>query len=461
MKTFKILILPALAFFCVLSAYADNANRKIVKVFEDENLKKGYITLFLSDGEIIHFRKSNELLRKKVLNFYKEGKLIYFVQEERSLKAKHKALIVKDIYSNANSFSDSHRNSNNNSFKETVSLLNPKNVIFEEDRNFDPLEQANLTLFSTYQEAQEVMNSFNGKTADKSQCYNRSHMWTFEVFQSSDATLNLGKTWIFFTHKYIREFDYKWWFHTAPFAKVDDANGMYLLDRGFTRIPYNLKNWTDLFMKNNSQCREVVDYLKYENNQESEYCYLIHSNQFFWQPYQLKNLSARGNLKVKYQLSDLKLAYKDALIFWDETIPGYEQEDTSTDDDIDLPTNESRRPPVSVPSNGPVVVGGAWVKVGDRVINSNGFEGRVTGIINSQKANIRFKNSYNSVSVRVQYLARTYGSSNSGLAVGDRVKSPYGVIGTVSGVFKDGAVSVMYRNAQKHIWQKPSQLTRI
>jgi hypothetical protein len=41
------------------------------------------------------------------------------------------------------------------------------------------------------------------------------------------------------------------------------------------------------------------------------------------------------------------------------------------------------------------------------------------------------------------------------------VRSRYGVVGRVSGVFQDGALAVKYRNSQKHIWQSASDLTRL
>jgi hypothetical protein len=219
-------------------------------------------------------------------------------------------------------------------------------------------------------------------------------------------------------------------------------------------------NWKNIFIQNEANCPVVTDYMQYESNQEEEYCYLIYSNQFFWQPYQLKNYSTNGSFQTRYNDSDLNIAYKDALISWDGTIPGISSDDSNHDSETDYPTtsndstsNNSRpssehRTPVST-----------WVSVGESVINSNGFEGRVTGIINEYKVDVKFINSSHSVPVKTQYLAVRRGSS-LGFSVGDYIKNNYGEKGKITGIFPDGNVSVKFKGAHKHNWQNINNLRR-
>ncbi len=442
------LFITAISMTFLLSSFA---SQKIEKVFEDESLMKGHVTLFLSDGEIVHFKKENVDLLNKVKTAFKTSSSILMtkrgqVSSNTADKIESITLLEK---------SESHKGIANFSKKRLFS---------------DPLDSGNLTTLNSYNAAQSLMDSFNGKTDDDSQCYNRAHMWTYEA--SFEKTINMGKLWIFFTHKYIRDFEYKWWFHVSPYANVDDSNGKYILDRGFTQVPFSVTNWKNIFIQNEANCPVVTDYRQYENNQEEQYCYLIYSHQHFWQPYQLKNFSSTGLMPTKYNDSDLKIAYKDALISWDGLIPGVDTTNSPNSDNEenysdDYPTNNSSTTPGSGTASVPDVTipstshepTSSWVKVGESVINSNGFEGRVTGVLSETKVLVLFANSYQSVSVETRYLAVKYGSSQ-GFSVGDYVKNNYGEKGKVTGIFQDGGVTVKFRGASKHIWQNPLNLSR-
>jgi hypothetical protein len=58
------------------------------------------------------------------------------------------------------------------------------------------------------------------------------------------------------------------------------------------------------------------------NGGGTEYCYFIFSSQYYWQPYQLKNLSERTEQTWGYRNNQMKISYKDALRGnWDGIIP--------------------------------------------------------------------------------------------------------------------------------------------
>lgn len=149
----------------------------------------------------------------------------------------------------------------------------------------------------------------------EAQCYNRAHIWVHDLSSKflRNRTINLGKMWLFFTKRYIREFNYKWWFHVAPYTYLKGDSTEIILDRTYYHSPRRLQNWTNYFMKNNSTCTQVQYYSHYNNNQENAYCYVIKSSMYYYQPYQIENLEKGEAQKHEFLRSELELAYKDAM----------------------------------------------------------------------------------------------------------------------------------------------------
>ena len=432
MKFFTFLILTLLSFSAM-------ASQKIQKIFEESPLLNDHSTLFLSDGEIVHFDRTNLDLLGKAKSALENSFFVEFEKENETASDSDTAAIVTDIYLLPALIKESALN---NVSPETLNKLRLK---FLDLDSRDPLSGDTPTRFSTYDQAQSLMNTFDGATSDESQCYNRAHMWTYEAF--AEQRVNLNKVWIFFTHKYIREYKYKWWFHVSPYAMVADANERYVLDRGFTQVPFNMTNWKNIFIKSKQECPIIKDYRQYENNQEAAHCYLIYSNQFYWQPYQLKNLSTQGTQKFEYQMSDLRISYKDALIRWDGRIPRM-----PTTSRPDTPNRPRPRPEPRDDEN-------MYLRVGQQVISSNGVEGYVTRIIDSSVVEVQFQTANRPMPQYASTLAVRFGSSG-GFSVGDWVWSQNGVPGIVSGIFRDGRVTVQYQGNRQHIWQYPNTLRR-
>lgn len=146
----------------------------------------------------------------------------------------------------------------------------------------------------------------------RSQCYNRAHVWSYEEFNRSGTLLN--KTFIFFTNRYIRNYRYKWWFHVAPSTVVEE-NGEkkeVVLDITFFDKPEYLADWALSFMKSERACATVTKYTDYENNQESEDCYLIKTSMYFWQPMDIENYELSGEEKTDFVPDDISRAYRQA-----------------------------------------------------------------------------------------------------------------------------------------------------
>jgi len=183
------------------------------------------------------------------------------------------------------------------------------------------IDQYNPTVFNSVQQAQSYFNTMDNATKDDSQCYNRAHGWAYDLW--TQYRINSLKIFIFFTRRYIREFDYKWWFHVSPMTLVGDRgyNTEYVMDRSFTRGPVDVKTWTDIFMKNKANCLHVRYYSEYSRNPEAQYCYLMKTIQYYSTPRDLEYLESRGRYETDWVYSELKEGRKQAFINWQRYDP--------------------------------------------------------------------------------------------------------------------------------------------
>lgn len=166
------------------------------------------------------------------------------------------------------------------------------------------------TVLENVDEANRIFKTFNPDYRWRSQCYNRAHIWTYESFKK--FSLNSMKVFLFFTRKYIREYNYKWWFHVSPFTYVmeEGLTVEKVLDYEFIKKPYNMKAWTDIFMKNDANCPEVQKYSDYSQHENEAYCYLIKTSMYYYQPKDLEQLEITGQTKTDWLDKEIDQAYK-------------------------------------------------------------------------------------------------------------------------------------------------------
>jgi hypothetical protein len=298
-----------LALFVYVISFTAFAEYKIEQLFENGEYLDGHVSLFLDNGEIVHFSNNSSELLSKARSAFENERQIEITKVSNSTS---QADLISDIYNPAD--------------KQLPVELNPQKEMYSRQRfneirfsSQNALEHAGVTKVATYNDAQSLMDQFNGETDEDSQCYNRAHMWSYESLVNSNVSL--GKVWIFFTKKYIRENKYKWWFHIAPYTEVAADGQKYILDRGFTLIPYNVQNWKNLFITTKANCPVITKYSEYSKNQYAEDCYLMYSSQYYWQPWQLKSLERKGYRTWGYKQKDLKITYRNALTKWDGHIP--------------------------------------------------------------------------------------------------------------------------------------------
>lgn len=179
-----------------------------------------------------------------------------------------------------------------------------------------PLDNYEFTTLNSYEDAQKLFKTQQNRTRRRSQCYNRAHVWSYEM---SKRNVNSGKIWLFFTSRYIKEYKYKWWFHVAPYVKVAGEAEDIVMDRKFTRNPAPLSVWKNVFMKNKADCTTVEYYSDYRNNHFNgrKFCYIIKSSMYYWQPFNIENLEEGKEEKTSWNQDEMKKAYRNALKRWD------------------------------------------------------------------------------------------------------------------------------------------------
>ena len=208
-------------------------------------------------------------------------------------------------------------------FRENISkikLLNEE-IEFNTESAFDteiptPLDDYDLSQVWNMNDANKLFRSQRTRTRRRSQCYNRAHVWTYELKKRG---VNSGKVWLFFTKRYIKDYKYKWWFHVAPYVTVKGEEEETVMDREFTRKPETLTKWKNIFMKNNAPCPTVDYYTDYRDNfwDGSKYCYFIKSSMYYWQPFDIENLEKGEPQRTDWKRSLLEQAYKNAIKGWD------------------------------------------------------------------------------------------------------------------------------------------------
>lgn len=148
----------------------------------------------------------------------------------------------------------------------------------------------------------------NGET----QCFNRAAVWAYE-WRLKDKIYS-NKIWIFFTKKYIRKYNFEWWFHVAPMVNVivDGKIKERVMDMKYARGPISVKIWSDIFMKDDANCPVVTKYTDHANFPESNTCFIQKSSMYYHQPIDLEIQERFGNERTGWVIPEIRAAYEEA-----------------------------------------------------------------------------------------------------------------------------------------------------
>lgn len=169
----------------------------------------------------------------------------------------------------------------------------------------EPTVLSSINLARTYFRYARMKNK-------ESQCFNRAHVWSYEW--KTDKNINSAKMFIFFSVKYIREHDFHWWFHVAPYVHVVIGTEIKerIMDKKYTAGPSTLREWIDTLIEDGTQCRTIKLFSEYANYPESGDCYLMRTSMYTYWPLDIEMEELKGTMKQSWVPSEVQQAYTEA-----------------------------------------------------------------------------------------------------------------------------------------------------
>lgn len=284
----------------IASQYAA-ASFKSIQVIDYEILNDGSgdIAIFSDDGQIYDLIEAIDV----------EVEII------KSAKTSRSRLIIK---LSKNSHSEDLLGIRNNILEVGLASQSERSIISRGNtkNDFSPtmLNNDYVTNFTSEKSVEQIFNSQNKRLREESQCYNRAHIWAYEMrkYREEGRPIQPGKMWLYFTKKYISEYRYKWWFHVAPYVTLRGKD--FVLDRKFLSGPISLRGWTDFFIKPRTECPFISKYSQYRDIAHTGDCLIMKTSVHYYQPYQMELLERGENPEQKkWEEWELKQAYKDGV----------------------------------------------------------------------------------------------------------------------------------------------------
>ncbi|MBF0311981.1 MAG: hypothetical protein HQK50_08365 [Oligoflexia bacterium] len=160
--------------------------------------------------------------------------------------------------------------------------------------------------------ANQLFEEMPTNSKRRSQCFKRAHRWTYDMH--SKHGINSMKIFVFYSERYMREYDDKWWFHVAPMVLVQEGSSYeeIVLDPTFAESPLAQQDWVNLTIMNKAPCREVDSYQEYESYMKSsEFCMLRKVSMYHFQPLDIEAVDAGGAKRTNWISSEISMAQRD------------------------------------------------------------------------------------------------------------------------------------------------------
>lgn len=238
-----------------------------------------YHLILLNDGHVL-----------KVKN--EDGDLLSEISDQKSLNKK----VFEFEYDDDRFISKIHLTN------ETDTSENPEKSI---NADYIPTTVASVDVLRKYfKEA-----PYNPK---ESQCFNRAMVWSYGWWRKH--SMKSMKLFIYFTRDYIRRYNFEWWFHVAPYAHVMEDGKVVerVLDVKYSSGPLSFKKWSDIFMRNDADCRVITKYSEYADFPYSGSCFYQRAHMYTYQPADLQMNEAWGYTKDNFNMTEVRGAYKEA-----------------------------------------------------------------------------------------------------------------------------------------------------
>jgi hypothetical protein len=281
-------LLLAFTLFFLMSeiAFSSEITAKIISI-DRSYLSTKKDLVFLSSGQVVKLNQENKFLRDYVFSAQIRKNWIKFeINDQREIE---NVSLSEPPYDVVNSYE--------------VDNINSKNL--QSDAPYSP------SILKSLSQAQELFDQAPYKKKE-SQCYNKAHIWAYEW--RTKNKLYSSKIWIFFTRKYIREFEFEWWFHVAPYVHVvvGDKVKERVMDKKYTKGPLKINDWANIFMRNSAKCPVVDKYTDHADYPESAYCFFMKSSMYYYQPIDLEKLEQEKITRNRWFYPEVKHAYQEA-----------------------------------------------------------------------------------------------------------------------------------------------------
>jgi hypothetical protein len=272
MKNFAFIYL-----FCTMVAFADSLTSSVDSIDFSEKSGESHLIL-LENGRVLFINPSDNHWLKLFETHWRNRDLL-------TIKLNRKDQII------------------------SVTKINIRRFYFDVDTvlNFHQYEPS---IVKTSSEATQIFRRMRRDYQNDSQCYNRAHVWAWEEFKKNG--LKSTKHFLFFTRRYIRNYNYKWWFHVSPSIFVEEYSNDRIIDRRYTSGHRSIESWTKNFVFSRRICPIVTKYNDYRNNQDKEDCYLLPVPMFYWQPRDIESRDRTGFEKTKFFQNEVNYAYWEA-----------------------------------------------------------------------------------------------------------------------------------------------------
>ncbi len=197
--------------------------------------------------------------------------------------------------------------------KSVMTETEPLPVPLEEPKMLGPDPMAGYTP-SVLPEAtvKSYFREMRHASKEETQCFNRAMIWTYEMRVKHNVYSN--KMWIFFTRKYIRKYNFEWWFHVAPMVHmiVDGQVKERVLDRKYSSGPLPIQKWGNLFLRDDFKCPTVHKYSDHANFPEAGSCFYMKSPMYYYQPVDIEFLEKYNNVLSTWNETNVRQAYAEA-----------------------------------------------------------------------------------------------------------------------------------------------------
>lgn len=271
----------------VTNAFGEEISAKVISI--DRVLEEGKKDLlFLSTGHVVKVDPKMKMLKEFIFTSHLGSKWLKFkINEQREVES------VEETHNPIPNYIKPS-NSSSKSMK-----------VLESEIKYNP------SILKSVNEAQALFNEAPYKQKE-SQCYNKAHIWAYEW--RTKHKVYSSKIWIFFTRKYIREYEFEWWFHVAPYVHVvvGDQVKERVMDRKYTKGPIKINDWSNIFMRNSAKCPVVDKYTDQADYPESAHCFLMKSSMYYYQPVDLEKLEQDGTVRTRWIYPEVKHAYQEA-----------------------------------------------------------------------------------------------------------------------------------------------------